>query len=403
MKKFVYILIATIFILILSSCKVVEETEKPLEKEELNEPVDNTTFDEYLNKNINTINLEKFNEIFSINIDCDFISNISFPKGNIIFEVDGFEKLEKYNENDVILWQEDNVIYTYSNIDEKEELIKFDLAEIEDYLTADFVEIDGIYLSDILDALLKEINGTDDISFGLLLEKLNLTSNDFIKKENDIYELKRETITRFIVAASNNSISLDKASQILENYFEKLMINVKFENGKIRDIGMILEVNFQNSFELKTSLSIKFQYDDSKLFKVDFGINLSINYLSGDKNDLIVAMYGFILENETNLHIKLIKDEITEISFVLSENIYQLEFFEIDKEDNLNKEFKINFSMEEDAVSGLDVSYRIDQGRNEKNIQIHFSKELEIDIPKIQVEDAVSIFDYLTDDELKDN
>ena len=46
MKKFVYILIATIFILILSSCKVVEETEKPLEKEELNEPVDNTTFDE---------------------------------------------------------------------------------------------------------------------------------------------------------------------------------------------------------------------------------------------------------------------------------------------------------------------------------------------------------------------
>ena len=76
MKKFVYILIATIFILILSSCKVVEETEKPLEKEELNEPVDNTTFDEYLNKNINTINLEKFNEIFSINIDYDFISNI---------------------------------------------------------------------------------------------------------------------------------------------------------------------------------------------------------------------------------------------------------------------------------------------------------------------------------------
>lgn len=403
MKKFVYILIATIFILILSSCKVVEETEKPLEKEELNEPVDNTTFDEYLNKNINTINLEKFNEIFSINIDYDFISNISLPKGNVIFETNGFEKLEKYNENDVILWQEDNIIYTYSNIDEKEELIKFDLEEIDDYLTADFVEIDGIYLSDVLDALLKEINGTDDISFGLLLEKLNLTSNDFIKKENDIYELKRETITRFIVAASNNSISLDKASQILENYFEKLMINVKFENGKIRDIGMILEVNFQNSFELKTSLSIKFQYDDSKLFKVDFGINLSINYLSGDKNDLIVSMYGYILENETNLHIKLIKDKITEISFILNKNLYQLEFFETDKEDNLNKEFKINFSMEEDAVSGLDVSYRIDQGRNEKNIKIRFLKEVEIDIPKIQVEDAVSIFDYLTDDELKDN
>lgn len=403
MKKFVYILIATIFILILSSCKVVEETEKPLEKEELNEPVDNTTFDEYLNKNINTINLEKFNEIFSINIDYDFISNISLPKGNVIFETNGFEKLEKYNENDVILWQEDNIIYTYSNIDEKEELIKFDLEEIDDYLTADFVEIDGIYLSDILDALLKEINGTDDISFGLLLEKLNLTSNDFIKKENDIYELKRETITRFIVAASNNSISLDKASQILENYFEKLMINVRFENGKIRDIGMILEVNFQNSFELKTSLSIKFQYDDSKLLKVDFGINLSINYLSGDKNDLIVSMYGYILENETNLHIKLIKDKITEISFILNKNLYQLEFFETDKEDNLNKEFKINFSTEEDVVSGLDVSYRIDQGRNEKNMQIHFSKELEIDIPKIQVEDAVNIFDYLTDDELKDN
>ena len=109
------------------------------------------------------------------------------------------------------------------------------------------------------------------------------------------------------------------------------------------------------------------------------------------------------IENEKNLHIKLIKDEITEISFVLSENTYQLEFFETDKEDNLNKEFKINFSMEEDAVYGLDVSYRIDQGRNEKNIKIRFLKEVEIDIPKIQVEDAVSIFDYLTDDELKDN
>ena len=93
----------------------------------------------------------------------------------------------------------------------------------------------------------------------------------------------------------------------------------------------------------------------------------------------------------------------TRFSFILNKNLYQLEFFETDKEDNLNKEFKINFSTEEDVVSGLDVSYRIDQGRNEKNMQIHFSKKLEIDIPKIQVEDAVNIFDYLTDDELKDN
>jgi hypothetical protein len=401
MKKFISVLITAICLFGLVSCKVVDETKEPLEPEELNEPIDNTTFEDYLSKTLNTLNIEKFNKLFPKKINTDIISDFKMPNANVTFETNGFEKLEKYNEQNLFLWQEENILYSYSEANE--ELFFLDLLEAENLIANELNELDGLGLSNILELLIKKIANTNNISFTTLLEEINLTSNDFESKDNNAYVLKRETISRMIVAISNNTISIEKASKILDNYFDKFFVILTYKNGKIRDIGVILEVNFQNSFELKTSLSIKFQYDGSKLLKVDFGINLSVNYLSGDKNDLIVTTYGYILENETNLHIKLIKDEITEISFILSKNSYQLEFIETDKETNLNKEFKINLLMEEDVISVLDVLYSIDQGRNEKNIKIHFSKNLEMDIPEIQIEDAVSILDYLIDDELKEN
>ena len=110
MKKLLCFLTALSFIFLLTSCKVANYTIEQESEEQFNEPVDDTSFDEYLNKAFNSLTIDKVNELFPKKVNTSIISDYKVPNSNISFEIEGFEEFEKYNELNASIWQEEKTI-----------------------------------------------------------------------------------------------------------------------------------------------------------------------------------------------------------------------------------------------------------------------------------------------------
>lgn len=399
MKKFLCILIALLFASFLVSCKPKEETQEPNNNEELNEPVDTTSFDEYLNKNINSLNIEKFNSLFPRELNTSFISQIKMPNSTCSIEVEKIESLEKYNDTNTFLWQQDQIIYAYCKT-EDEQVIKFDLLKIEEALTNGLSEFNSFQLSDVVDLLLSEINGSSEVKLANLLEKINLTSDDFYVKENNVYELKRETISKIIVAITNNRFSPEEALELMDKYVKKLSISLTYDNGKIRNIGIIVEISGLNSAEIKNSLSINLIYNNDDFQGIDFGTNLSVNYYDVKNTDFIINAYGSVFENDFTLNLKLSTKIITEILVSIKDNEYTFNYEEKNEEQKITKNIVCNFTIKEEMIDSFSAVYENKEDKLQQKLSLKLSVDGEIEIPEVDINEAEDIFDLLGDKEI---
>ncbi len=128
-------------------------------------------------------------------------------------------------------------------------------------------------------------------------------------------------------------------------------------------------------------------------------MNLSINYLSSDKNDLIVNAHGSFSESGTSLYIKSTKDIVREVTLVINDDSYLVEVIESDEGNDLMKKTNFNVLKEDDEITNLDVSYLIKQDRDEQSLKINITNNTEVSIPKIDTEEAINIFDFVKEDE----
>lgn len=394
MKKLLFFLTALSFVFLLTSCEVVNYTIEQESEEQFNEPVDDTSFDEYLNKAFNSLTIDKVNELFPKKVNTNIISDYKVPNSNISFEIEGFEEFEKYNELNASIWQEEKTIYAFS----EEKVLKLELSDLQYLLNQFVLELNDKSVVDIINLFLKEISGTDDVNLENLITKVKLTSNDFIEKDNKIYELKRESLVKIIVAITNGKTTNEKVGQVLDKYFEKLVVNIKYDNGKIRNIGMIVEVNLVD-MELKSSLSIKPVYSEDEIETLEYGVNYSINYFDSLKKDFIINGYGTIKTDGISLNIKLKMETTTEISISLSNENLELSYLEIDEKNDIEKNFVLVLTFKEKTLNSMTITYSLKENRNRKYFIVILNPLEEFEIPEITKEDAIDFLDYFKENE----
>ena len=231
-----------------------------------------------------------------------------------------------------------------------------------------------------------------------LITKVKLTSNDFIEKDNKIYELKRESLVKIIVTITNGKTTNEKVGQVLDKYFEKLVVNVKYDNGKIRNIGIIVEVNLVD-MELKSSLSIKPVYNEDEIESLEYGVNYSINYFDSLKKDFIINGYGTIKTDGISLNIKLKMETTTEISISLSNENLELSYLELDEKNDIEKNFALVLTFKEKTLNSMTITYSFKENRNRKYFIVILNPLEEFEIPDITKEDAIDFLDYFIEDE----
>lgn len=394
MKKLLCFLTALSFIFLLTSCKVANYTIEQESEEQFNEPVDDTSFDEYLNKAFNSLTIDKVNELFPKKVNTSIISDYKVPNSNISFEIEGFEEFEKYNELNASIWQEEKTIYAFS----EEKVLKLELSDLQYLLDRYVLELNDKSVVDIIDLFLNKITGTDDVNLENLITKVKLTSNDFIEKDNKIYELKRESLVKIIVTITNGKTTNEKVGQVLDKYFEKLVVNVKYDNGKIRNIGIIVEVNLVD-MELKSSLSIKPVYNEDEIESLEYGVNYSINYFDSLKKDFIINGYGTIKTDGISLNIKLKMETTTEISISLSNENLELSYLELDEKNDIEKNFALVLTFKEKTLNSMTITYSFKENRNRKYFIVILNPLEEFEIPDITKEDAIDFLDYFIEDE----
>ena len=321
MNKILFFLLSIVSILGLVACTPNEKSDN-LDEATWDEPIDNTTFEEYLENNLNNLTSSKIDEIFDFDIDID---NIIIPSLYLEVETDGVYDSEV---DKAYIWKDENKIYAY--YEENEEIILYNL-DIVGFVNCLGLDIENKKISNLLEKVIVSFSNNPDNNLDYYLSKINLTLDDFIVRADGIYELKHSSIARIIEILSDGNISQNDAYNNINKTFEKLVINFKFANGKVRNIGVVLETR-DTTRDLKISFSMKPIYAIDGVLGLEFGTNMYENYLSNEGQDYKISCSGKITSNELDISFALKNDKEYDLKLTYKAENINIKYSDI-KED----------------------------------------------------------------------
>ena len=395
MKKILRIYISILLLSTLIACKP-SKTDENLEQD-LNEPVIDSTFEEYLKNDVDGFKptmskiIDSFSEYY---FKTNEVSNLKFDNSDVSISTNGtFEEMKLDGVNGV-LWQEDRNCYFYYNEDLKQKVLKVNLDDVENHLVETSMIIQEVNVSKILSNVVLILLKTPEISLESNLDNIDFVADDFIVRIDDVYELKQESIARVVSKLSNGMVSKDEVYSEMKRSFERLIVNFKYINGKIRDIGLVMETN-DNVLETKYSLSIKLTYEENEINSIMFGTNLFINYFETSQNDKLIVSSGTISNDETTLNFKLESTKQLKLDVIINNNKFYSNSEII--ENDIIYNFKVDLNKNDGLINSGNINITTDAQNKvyDGSLKISLLDNKDIIIPEISMDNAEDLLELI--------
>lgn len=258
MKKIFSLLLVLLFVVSLSACNKEKTEEKEAKTEEWVEPTDNTSFEDFLDENVNSFDSEKLDSLFGEVEEVKPEEILDIKISNLSATLAGtgaYADLPVVGMSGVA-WQEGTVIYAAATLEGETQAVKLDLADLVE-LADQAMEESYVKPSEAINMLLAEALGSGyDLDY--FLDKVEFDLDDFNDKGNGVYELKLEAVADLVDTLSEGEVNADEALEFLE-MFDTLSVSFKYSNGKIRNISAEMEAN-PYAAKVKASLSLDLSY-----------------------------------------------------------------------------------------------------------------------------------------------
>ena len=351
MRKLLSFLLVLLAVFTLAACNNEDKsagsnTEEP-KTEEWVEPVDDTTFEEFLDEKVNDFDSAALDEaVGEVEANPEQILQIKVPNTSIAFKCTGAALSTDMDGVTGVLWQEGTVLYANAEVAGESSLVKLDLATLVAMIPTGE---DAMKPSEMLDALLAEALG-EGTTLDSLLESVNFTLADFTDKGEGVYELKHSAVARIVSNISKGAVKAEDLEAQLAEMFDKLVVSFKYNNGKVRNItvdmaneeqsqNMSVDLKYGpnglNGFDLADTLSVK-QYSYTDPEKLEMGVTMTLNVSASEEE--VVADVDFAMEEshygQSNVSVKA---NLTANKETLTANIEVVDKYEIKDEYSSNE------------------------------------------------------------------
>ena len=257
MKKIFSLLLVLLFVVSLSACNKDKTEEKEAKTEEWVEPTDNTSFEDFLDENVNSFDSEKLDSLFGEVEEVKPEDILDIKISNLSATLAGtgaYADLPVVGMSGVA-WQEGTVIYAAATLEGQTQAVKLDLADLVE-LADQAMEESYVKPSEAINMLIADALGSDyDLDY--FLDKVEFDLDDFNDKGNGVYELKLEAVADLVATLSEGKV---KAEEVMESFeiLDKLSVSFKYNNGKIRNISA--EFKYDGEYVVQGSLSLDLSY-----------------------------------------------------------------------------------------------------------------------------------------------
>ena len=132
MKKIFSLLLVLLFVVSLSACNKDKTEEKEAKTEEWVEPTDNTSFEDFLDENVNSFDSEKLDSLFGEVEEVKPEDILDIKISNLSATLAGtgaYADLPVVGMSGVA-WQEGTVIYAAATLEGQTQAVKLDLADL---------------------------------------------------------------------------------------------------------------------------------------------------------------------------------------------------------------------------------------------------------------------------------
>lgn len=315
------------------------------------EPTDKTTFEQYLDKYVNSFNAAVLDKNFG-SIDntveevgdmvLETLDSINIPATNVTFKTEGAAVSTGLNGVSGTLWQEKDTLYAYVSVDGEYEAVKLDIAQVEKLVSESLNQVEdsvaSVKPSDAINMYLMQLGL--DTTLDELLKNVEFDLNDFTDKGNGTYELKVETIGRLVEDLSEGAVSSEEVVEEIYDTFEKFVITFNYSNGKIRGFGLTIKVTEEDYMSLEESVEMNFSYGANGLNGISYSAVMTNDFV--DYTDVALTVEGSFTNTGMSLDFSYTEESYYEGHLKLDESGLEARFNGEIEEAPVNVEVKFD-------------------------------------------------------------
>lgn len=273
MRKLLGLLMMLLLVVSLAACNNSKEETEEAKTGEWVEPTDNTTFEEFLDENVNSFDSEKLDSLFGEEQQPkpEDILDIKIPNLSAKLSTSGeYDELPIVEGTSCVAWQEGTVIYAAATVEGQTETLKLDLADLVE-LADQAMEESYVKPSEAINMLLANSLGSRyDLDY--FLDKIDFDLDDFKDKGKGVYELKLEAVADLIEEITEGEVKAEDVLAELE-LFDVLSVTFKYSNGKIRNISVNIETaEDEPDMKITASLDLSYGKDGVNGLAIDFSM-----------------------------------------------------------------------------------------------------------------------------------
>lgn len=357
-------------------------------EEEWKEPVDDTTFEEYLVAS-NAIDSEALDEIVVIEENSISLDAVKVNKTKV-----SVSTIMDLNEAkiDAVLWQEEKVVYCNMTQQGQTQLFKLDLAALEAMI--DTTQTQDMSFSELVNLLLAEATGGNKLTLDAILDAVELTIADFEDLGDGKYQLKNSAILRIVANLTGEELP-ENAEEMFFGEYDDFAIVFEYRNGKIRSINFELgQENAEQEAGFKSAsmnASVSFGYDELGLsqFNVDFSFK---QYSFESETPVIDASLSLKLGDEFGLDVKLKVDNV-DVTLELSKDKLVVDADVVVDDQTYKLDGSLTFA--NNWITGGNVSFSMIQDSVESKLLVSITSNDSVEIPTVDKQLALDILTLL--------